>query len=44
MKRLSEKIVAGGFGVALLLLCGVGVTYYLSMQQLIEDKQSGDTR
>jgi PAS domain S-box-containing protein len=40
MKKLSEKIVAGGFGVALLLLCGVAVTYYLSIQQLIKDKQS----
>jgi PAS domain S-box-containing protein len=39
MKRLSEKIVAGGFGVALLLLCSVGVTSYLSIQQLNKDKQ-----
>lgn len=39
MKKLYEKIVTGGFGVTLLLLCGVRLTSYLSIQQLREDKQ-----
>ncbi|MCC5640307.1 PAS domain S-box protein [Nostoc sp. CHAB 5844] len=39
MKKLSEKFVAGGFGVALLLLCGVGITSFLSFEQLTEEKQ-----
>ncbi len=37
---LSEKFVVGGFGFALLLLCGVGNASYLSIQELKKDKQS----
>ncbi len=40
MNRLSEKLVAGGFSLALLLLCGVGAVSYLSIQKLREEKQS----
>ncbi|MBH8556067.1 PAS domain S-box protein [Nostocaceae cyanobacterium CENA357] len=40
MNRLSEKLVAGGFNLALLLLCGVGAVSYLSIQKLREEKQS----
>lgn len=39
MKKLSEKVVAGGFGLALLLFCGVGVICYQSFQKLYTDKQ-----
>lgn len=39
MNRLSEKFVAGGFSLALLLLCGVGLVSYLSIQKLTEEKQ-----
>jgi PAS domain S-box-containing protein len=39
MNKLSEKLVPGGFSLALLLLCGVGVASYLSLQRLTEDKQ-----
>jgi PAS domain S-box-containing protein len=39
MNRLSEKFVAGGFSLALLLLCGVGLVSYLSVQKLTEEKQ-----
>jgi PAS domain S-box-containing protein len=39
MKNLSEKLVAGGFSLALLLLTGVGIASYLSVQRLIENKQ-----
>jgi PAS domain S-box-containing protein len=39
MNRLSEKIVAGGFGFAILLLGGVTVASYVSIQQLREDKR-----
>jgi len=39
MNRLSEKFVAGGFSLALLLLCGVGAVFYLSVQKLTEEKQ-----
>ncbi|MEA5505241.1 PAS domain S-box protein [Halotia wernerae UHCC 0503] len=39
MNRLSEKFVAGGFSLALLLLCGVGAISGLSIQKLREEKQ-----
>ncbi|MFN6568045.1 sensor histidine kinase [Dendronalium sp. ChiSLP03b] len=39
MNRLSEKFIAGSFGLALLLLCGVGTVSYLSSQRLREEKQ-----
>ena len=39
MKNLSEKLVAGGFSLALLLLTGVGTASYLNVQRLIENKQ-----
>lgn len=39
MKKLSEKIVSGGFSVALLIFCGVGTLSYQSFQQLQQDKQ-----
>ncbi|MBW4509878.1 MAG: PAS domain S-box protein [Scytonematopsis contorta HA4267-MV1] len=39
MNRLSEKIVAGGFGFAILLLGGTTAASYVSIQQLREDKQ-----
>ncbi|MBE9208268.1 PAS domain S-box protein [Nostoc sp. LEGE 06077] len=39
MNKLSEKFIAGGFGVALLLLCGVGITSLLSFQRLTEEKR-----
>ena len=39
MKNLSEKLVAGGFSLALLLLTGVGTASYLSVQRLIENKR-----
>ncbi len=40
MKNLSEKLVAGGFALALLVLAGVGTASYLSVQRLIENKRS----
>lgn len=39
MKNLWEKLVAGAFCLALLLLTGVGLASYLSVQRLIENKQ-----
>jgi PAS domain S-box-containing protein len=39
MNKLTKKFIAGGFGLALLLLCSVGVTSYWSVQKLKEDKQ-----
>ncbi len=39
MNRLSEKFIAGSFSSALLLLCGVGAVFYLSIHRLTEDKQ-----
>ncbi len=39
MNGVSSKIIAGGFGTALLLLCGVGVAGYVSVQRLRVDKQ-----
>ncbi|BAY18869.1 PAS/PAC sensor signal transduction histidine kinase [Anabaenopsis circularis NIES-21] len=39
MNKLSEKFVAGGFSVALLLLCGVGITSFTSFQRLTQEKQ-----
>ncbi|KAF3886487.1 MULTISPECIES: sensor histidine kinase [Nostocales] len=39
MKKLSEKIVLGGFSVALLILCSVGLPSYKKFQQLQQDKQ-----
>ncbi|RCJ42713.1 histidine kinase [Nostoc minutum NIES-26] len=39
MNRLSEKFVAGSFGLALLLLCGVATASYLSIQRLREEKR-----
>jgi PAS domain S-box-containing protein len=39
MNKLLEKSVAGGFSLALLLLCGVGTASYLSIQRLTEEKQ-----
>lgn len=40
MKKLSEKIIAPGFGLALLILCGVGVASYHSVQRLNDNRQS----
>ncbi|BAY27496.1 multi-sensor signal transduction histidine kinase [Calothrix sp. NIES-2100] len=39
MKKITEKFIAGGFGLALLLLSSVGVGSYWSVQKLKEDKQ-----
>ncbi|MDZ8051472.1 MAG: CHASE3 domain-containing protein [Aulosira sp. ZfuVER01] len=39
MKKLTEKFVVGGFGLALLLLSSVGAASYWSVQKLKEDKQ-----
>ena len=39
MKGLSEKVVAGGFTLALLVLSGVGAGSYLSAQKLISSRQ-----
>ncbi|MBD2182441.1 PAS domain S-box protein [Planktothrix sp. FACHB-1355] len=39
MTRAYKKIIAGGFGLALLLLSGVGAVSYLSVQKLIANKQ-----
>ncbi|MGJ5633087.1 PAS domain S-box protein [Nostoc sp. CALU 1950] len=39
MNKLLEKFVAGGFSLALLLLCGVGTASYLSIQRLTEEKR-----
>jgi PAS domain S-box-containing protein len=39
MKKLTEKFVVGGFGLALLLLSSVGAASYWSVQKLNEDKQ-----
>lgn len=38
MKGLSEKVAASGLIIALVLL-GVGASYYLSVQKLVENKQ-----
>ncbi|MBW4691035.1 MAG: PAS domain S-box protein [Lyngbya sp. HA4199-MV5] len=40
MKGLSEKIVASGFILAMLLLGGVGIESYLSVKELIESQRS----
>ncbi|WP_017319161.1 sensor histidine kinase [Mastigocladopsis repens] len=40
MRKLSEKVITGSFSLALLLLCGVGVASYQSLQQFQKDKQS----
>lgn len=40
MKGLSEKIVTGGFVLALLLLTGVSIESYLNIQKLIESRRS----
>ncbi|MBU7586368.1 MAG: PAS domain S-box protein [Nostoc sp. TH1S01] len=39
MNKLSGKFVAGGFSLALLLLCGVGITSFISFQRLRQEKQ-----
>jgi PAS domain S-box-containing protein len=39
VKGLSEKVVAGGFTLALLLLGGVGVESYLSVNKLTESQR-----
>lgn len=39
MKIISGKMIAGGFGLALLPLCGVGVASYQSVQRLNENRQ-----
>ncbi|AFY30939.1 ATP-binding protein [Calothrix sp. PCC 7507] len=39
MNRLSEKFIAGGFSLALLLMCSVGAVSYLSVQKLTEEKR-----
>ncbi len=39
MKRLADKIGAGGFGLALLLLCGTAFASHWSLQKLIENRQ-----
>ncbi len=39
MNKLLEKLVVGGFSLALLLLCGVGTASYLSIQRLAEEKR-----
>ncbi|QSJ20417.1 CHASE3 domain-containing protein [Nostoc sp. UHCC 0702] len=39
MNRLSQKIVAGSFGLALMLLFGVAGASYLSIQRLTQEKQ-----
>jgi len=39
MNKLLEKLVPGGFSLALLLLCGVGTASYLSIQRLTEEKR-----
>ncbi|BAZ37859.1 PAS/PAC sensor signal transduction histidine kinase [Calothrix sp. NIES-4101] len=40
MKRLSEKFVASGFSLALVLLSGMSLASFWSLKQLQEDKQS----
>jgi PAS domain S-box-containing protein len=40
VKGLSEKIVTGGFVLALLLLTGVSIESYLNIQKLIESRRS----
>jgi PAS domain S-box-containing protein len=40
VKGLSEKIVTGGFVLALLLLTGVSVESYLNIQKLVESRRS----
>ncbi|MBW4582429.1 MAG: PAS domain S-box protein [Tildeniella nuda ZEHNDER 1965/U140] len=40
VKGLSEKVVAGGFALALLVLGGVATGSYLSVQKLIASRQS----
>lgn len=39
MKVSSERIVAGGFGLAVLLLASVGTLSYLNTQRLVSNKQ-----
>ncbi len=39
MKRRAEKLVAGGFALALLVLSGVAIGSYLSVQKLIASRQ-----
>lgn len=39
MNILSKKFVAGSFGLAILLLCGVATASYFSIQRLREEKQ-----
>ncbi|OUL28007.1 histidine kinase [Nostoc sp. RF31YmG] len=39
MNRLTEKFIAGGFSLALLLLCSVGAASYWSVQKLNEDQR-----
>ncbi|YAF94422.1 MAG: CHASE3 domain-containing protein [Nodularia sp. CChRGM 3473] len=39
MNKLSGKFVAGGFSLALVLLGGVGVASYVSIQRLNQEKQ-----
>ncbi|HEY9655903.1 MAG TPA: hypothetical protein V6C50_10455, partial [Crinalium sp.] len=39
MKRQAEKLVAGGFVLALLVLGGVATGSYLSVQRLIASRQ-----
>jgi CHASE3 domain sensor protein len=39
VKAISERIVAAGFGLAILLLCGVSIASYFSIQNLIRNKQ-----
>ena len=39
MNKLLGRLVAGGFSLALLLLCGVGTVSYLSIQRLTEEKR-----
>ncbi|MFN6518817.1 MAG: ATP-binding protein [Nostoc sp. CreGUA01] len=39
MNKLSEKFVAGGFSLALLLMSAVAITSYLSIQRLTAEKR-----
>lgn len=39
MKVTSERIVVGGFGLALLLLCAVGGAAYFNVQMLVENRR-----
>ncbi|MEX0268874.1 PAS domain S-box protein [Leptolyngbyaceae cyanobacterium UHCC 1019] len=40
MKKLSEKVVTGGFALSMLLLSGVGAESYLQVRQLNENRRS----